>query len=126
MLKSWTLGLCLLPFLSISCVSTAPQSMPARKAPDVLQRRVQTWLGMPREFLEKHWGMASNTKDMGLGLRYLQYRAKVKQKNPCSVTFTVDISGTVRGGQWTGDRSSCLNFVKGVPSEAPHQNLVIN
>ncbi len=124
--KSWTLGLCLLPFLVMSCVSTSPMSMPAQKAPDVLQRRVQTWLGMPREFLEKHWGLASNTKDMGLGLRYLQYRAKAKQKNSCSVTFTVDISGTVRGGQWTGDRSSCLKFVKGVPAEAPQQSLVTN
>lgn len=126
MRQSWTLGLCLLPFLLLSCVSTSDMSLAAHKAPDVLQRRVQTWLGMPREFLEKHWGLANNTQDMGLGLRYLQYRAKAKQKNSCFVTFTVDITGTVRGGQWTGDRSSCLNFVKEVPFEVPHQNLVTN
>lgn len=124
--KSWTLGLCLIPCLLISCVSTSDMSMAAHQSPDILQRRVQTWLGMPREFLERHWGLATNIKDMGLGLRYLQYRPKKKQKNPCAVTFTVDITGTVRGGQWTGDRSSCLNFVKEVPSDVPHQSLVTN
>ena len=128
MRKSWTLGLflCLFTVLTMACVSTAPVTMAAHTSPDILQRRVQTWLGMPREFLEKHWGTATNTQDMGLGLRYLQYRTKKKQKNPCAVTFTVDITGTVRGGQWTGDRSSCLKFVKEVPIEVPHQSLVTN
>ena len=111
-------------FLS-ACVSTTP-SLHARKEPDILQRRVHTWLGLPREFLEKHWGIAQITKDMGQGLRYLQYKAKSKrkQKDSCLVVFTVDITGTVRGGQWTGDRGSCLSFVREVPSMAPKQTLV--
>jgi hypothetical protein len=128
MLKSWMLGIALMPALLISCVSS-PQTMASKPAPDVLQRRVQTWLGMPRDFLEKHWGVANSTKDMGLGLRYLQYRPKVakkKAKDPglCTVTFTVDITGTVKGGQWSGDRSSCLGFVKEVPSGVKKHQLV--
>lgn len=126
MRKSWTIGLSLFPLLLTACASTSDMSLAARKVPDVLQHRVQTWLGMPREFLEKHWGVATNIKDMGLGLRYLQYRAKSKQKNACSVTFIIDITGTVKGGQWRGARSSCLNFVKEVPSATPHQSLVTN
>lgn len=128
MRKSWMLGIFLMPALLISCAST-PQTMAAKSGPDVLQRRVQTWLGMPREFLEKHWGVANNTKDMGLGLRYLSYRPKVakkkaKEQGLCTVIFTVDITGTVKGGQWTGDRSSCLTFVKEVPSGVQKHQLV--
>ncbi|MBC7661031.1 MAG: hypothetical protein H7249_15140 [Chitinophagaceae bacterium] len=114
-----------------ACVSTG--ELHARNPPDVLQRRVQTWLGMPRDFLEKHWGIAQDTKDMGAGLRYLEYTPKPtsKREKPvpaevCHVVFTVDITGTVRGGQWSGNRSSCLNFVKEVPQIIPKQILVTN
>ncbi|RYZ55940.1 MAG: hypothetical protein EOP07_13245 [Proteobacteria bacterium] len=100
MRKSWMLGIFLMPALLISCAST-----------------------------EKHWGVANNTKDMGLGLRYLSYRPKVAKKKSkdqglCTVIFTVDITGTVKGGQWTGDRSSCLTFVKEVPSGVQKHQLV--
>ncbi len=124
MRSSWAVGLLILSSLLTSCVTTA-SALQAKKAPDVIQRRVQTWLGLPRDFLEKHWGIASKTEDMGLGLRFLQYKAKSRQKNSCAVVFTVDITGTVRGGQWSGDRTSCLSFVKEVPSsKGNRQDLV--
>lgn len=106
-----------------ACVSTGPQRLSARKGPDVLQRRVQMWLGVPRDYLEKYWGVAKSTKDMGMGLRYLTYRARGKSKTACAVVFTVDITNTVKGGEWSGDRRSCLRFVKEVPS-AEGQQLV--
>lgn len=108
--------------LSTACVST--QSV-ARKEPDIIQRRVQTWLGKPRDFLEKHWGVSKHTKDMGMGLRYLTYRAKgPSKKKACSIVFTVDITNTIKGGGWSGERDSCLRFVKEVPQPNPRQQLV--
>lgn len=125
MIKPWlTVPLSLALMLLNGCVSTGQMS--AKKAPDPLQRRVQMWLGMPRDYLEKYWGVSKNTKDMGMGLRYLTYRSKGKPKTICSVVFTVDISNTVKGGEWSGHRPACLKFVKAVPSETNTQTLVSN
>jgi len=120
----WAVGLFLLPALLVSCV-TPDMTLQAKKDPDIIQRRVQMWLGLPRDYLEKYWGIASQTKDMGLGLRFLKYTANAKRKDSCSVVFTVDITGMVKGGKWSGDKRSCLYFVKKVPSQKePVQNLV--
>ncbi len=122
MTRPWFAIFCLCSALFLNaCVST---QLSAKKPPDVLHRRVQTWLGMPRDFLEKYWGVAKKTQDMGMGLRYLTYKAKGKQA--CAVTFTVDITNTVKGGEWTGDRASCLRFVKEVPILSGKQELVLN
>lgn len=123
MQKPWLKVLLLMFSLILNaCVSTGELS--ARKEPDVLQRRVQMWLGMPRDFLEKYWGVSKNTKDMGMGLRYLTYKSKGKAKSSCAVKFTIDITNTVKGGEWSGDRASCLRFVKEVPSLNQPQTLV--
>ena len=125
MIKPWlAVPPCLVFLLLNGCVSTSHMS--AKKAQDPLQRRIQTWLGTSRDYLEKYWGVSKNTKDMGMGLRYLTYRSKGKPNTICSVVFTVDISNTVKGGEWSGHRPSCLRFVKGVPSLANPQNLVSN
>lgn len=126
MTKLWSFLRILLALASLqACVSTGPQSLSAKRGPDILQRRVQTWLGMPREYLEKYWGPSKQTKDMGMGLRYLTYKAKGKPKSACAVIFTVDITNTVKGGEWKGDRASCLRFVKEVP-RSTGQQLVQN
>ncbi len=105
--------------------ATTEESFEAKPSPQlILQRRVATWLGMPREMLEKHWGLAKSTKDMGMGLRYLTYKAKGKTKDVCSVVFTIDITNTVKGGNWSGDNASCLRFLKEVPPIHQPQQLV--
>ncbi len=124
MTKIWyRIPLCLLLCASFltACVSTQ-QSLRAK--PDELQRRVATWLGMPRDFLEKYWGVSKQTEDMGMGLRYITYKPRGKKAKNCAVIFTVDITNTVKGGEWRGDRKACLQFVRAVPSLSPGQQLV--
>ncbi len=108
-----------------SACATPEQSLTAKPSPqDILQRRVATWLGMPREMLEKYWGVAKSTKDMGMGLRYLTYKARGKAKDSCSVIFTIDITNTVKGGNWSGDQAACLRFLREVPPLHQPQQLV--
>jgi hypothetical protein len=122
MTRPWLAVLCLSS--AIACSACVPTQLSAKREPDVLHHRVHTWLGMPRDFLEKYWGIAKKTQDMGMGLRYLTYRAN--GKNACSVVFIIDITNTVKGGEWKGDRSSCLRFVKQVPTSLRRQELVLN
>ena len=124
MKRPWTAVLCFFLTLVLVGCATTPTSLAARPPPDELQRRVIAWLGMPRTFLVKYWGLAQKTDDRGAGLRYLQYRSRTKKKDACNVVFTVDITGTVRGGRWTGDREACLGFVKELPTQQIRQSLV--
>lgn len=125
MAKPWlTVALVVSCILLNACVSIG--TLQAKREPDLIQRRVQLWLGAPREFLEKTWGLAQDKKDMGMGLRYLTYRSKAKTKMSCQVIFTLDITNTVKGGEWSGDRAACLRFIKPRPALNHSQSLVFH